>query len=234
MQDRYAGDVGDFVKIALLRALSPGLRLGVAWYRYPDEGHNDDGRHVAYLQDPDRWRHLDAPLFDGLRAMVTKRRSVRAIQDTRLLDAVFCNEDLDLRRTPAAERSRERGKWFEKVLVALDDCDLVFADPDNGLTDDEPVRRRQYTFGKRMPLGEALALAEGRTAVVYHHNSRFRGGHDLEVDHWAELLGAGTMAVRANAYSCRTFFVVNPTATIRDRAERFCHDWRDHKVRLHR
>lgn len=29
MQDRYAGDIGDYVKLALLRSLSDGHRLGV-------------------------------------------------------------------------------------------------------------------------------------------------------------------------------------------------------------
>ena len=49
MQDRYAGDVDDYVKLALLRALAPGRKLGVAWYLYPDEDHNADGRHVSYI-----------------------------------------------------------------------------------------------------------------------------------------------------------------------------------------
>ena len=33
MQDRYAGDVGDFVKLGLLCAFYPGRQLGVTWYR---------------------------------------------------------------------------------------------------------------------------------------------------------------------------------------------------------
>jgi hypothetical protein len=37
MQDRYAGDVGDYVKFALLRHLCPGRRLGIAWYLHPDQ-----------------------------------------------------------------------------------------------------------------------------------------------------------------------------------------------------
>ena len=54
MQDRYAGDLGDFLKLGLLRYLvaatdgRPALRLGVVWYRVPDEAHNADGKHVAY------------------------------------------------------------------------------------------------------------------------------------------------------------------------------------------
>ena len=31
MQNRYTGDIGDYVKLSILRALSPGYRLGVAW-----------------------------------------------------------------------------------------------------------------------------------------------------------------------------------------------------------
>jgi hypothetical protein len=36
-----------------LRALidRSGLRLGVNWYLVPDEGHNADGKYVAYLSD---------------------------------------------------------------------------------------------------------------------------------------------------------------------------------------
>jgi len=34
VQDRYAGDVGDFGKIGMLRQIaSTGLRIGINWYR---------------------------------------------------------------------------------------------------------------------------------------------------------------------------------------------------------
>ena len=37
MQDRYAGDIGDYGKLGLLRSLSrTGLRIGVNWYLTPD------------------------------------------------------------------------------------------------------------------------------------------------------------------------------------------------------
>ena len=57
MQNRYTGDVGDFGKYGLLRALclpegdrGPALRLGVVWYLTSDESHNNDGRHIGYLE----------------------------------------------------------------------------------------------------------------------------------------------------------------------------------------
>ena len=65
VQNRYVGDIGDYLKLGILRALLPGHRLGVAWWLYPDENHNRDGRHVGYLQRPNRWRHFDPALFDA-------------------------------------------------------------------------------------------------------------------------------------------------------------------------
>ena len=54
MQDQYVGDVGDFVKYGLLRAISEGKHLGVAWYLRADRG-------TSYLQQPEKWRCRDRP-----------------------------------------------------------------------------------------------------------------------------------------------------------------------------
>ncbi|MER9223159.1 hypothetical protein NKI48_30580 [Mesorhizobium sp. M0644] len=133
----------------------------------------------------------------------------------------------------ASSRSAARDTWFKKACSRLSGCELVFADPDNGLVDDEEWRRRTVGFGKQMPMAEALALSKGRCAVIYHHNSRFKGGHDAEVDHWLRQLGMPALAVRATAYSCRTFFIINPDSEIVERTIEFCRRWVNHKVRLH-
>jgi hypothetical protein len=232
MQDRYAGDIGDYVKLALLRALSGNMKLGVAWYLYPNEGHNEDGKHTAYLRNPTSWRKLDPCLFDSLQDVVGNGRSVAALERCSGLNAVYSGEKLKTYELGPGLRSEARTAWFSRVQEDLRDCDLIFADPDNGLTDDRPVRRTSKKFGKQLPLQEALSLSANRTAVIYHHNSRFKGGHDAEVEHWRAQLGSGTLAVRANAFSCRTFFIINPAEPIRARAEMFCDIWRDHKVRL--
>ena len=54
MQDRYVGDIGDFAKYGLLRALGRRRRLGVAWYRRtePDPPNANDGRHTDYGLNP--------------------------------------------------------------------------------------------------------------------------------------------------------------------------------------
>ena len=67
MQNRYAGDVGDFGKFSLIRSLFayPEYSIGVIWYQYPDESHNGDGRHTKYLHNP-KYKHCDQELVDGL------------------------------------------------------------------------------------------------------------------------------------------------------------------------
>ncbi|MBQ4249668.1 MAG: hypothetical protein II705_06450, partial [Clostridia bacterium] len=65
MQDRYAGDVGDYGKFALLRAMeAQGLKVGVNWYlakTLPSEIH-DDGKYRI----PAQYENLDPELSAAL------------------------------------------------------------------------------------------------------------------------------------------------------------------------
>lgn len=232
MQDRYAGDVGDFVKLGLLRALAPGRQLGVAWYRYQDEDHNGDGRHITYLDEPDRYEHLDPILFRHLRNITREARSINSLLPV-LGSVISSDESVDSSPIPPSERRDWRSAWFNRALEKLSPCDLIFADPDNGIIDDIDQRKGRAKFGKQMPLAEVQELARGRCVVIYHHNTRRRGGHDAEVDHWFDQIGMPGLAVRASAYSPRTFFVLNPDEETQDRVRGFCRSWADLRVRLH-
>lgn len=233
MQDRYSGDIGDFVKLALLRTLSVGKRLGVAWYLHPDEGGNNDGRHVAYLEDSKKWRGIDSELFDALKMMVDgNKRSIASI----IASGVIPAQSHTVRMVPPQdwrERATWRENWFLELVRRMDGADLVFADPDNGLVDDERRRLGKKTHCKSITLSEARMLAEGRTAIIYHHNTRRKGGHDVEVDYWLDQLALPAFAIRATMYSCRTFFVLNPTQELQHRAQQFCQRWPENKVRVH-
>lgn len=94
MQDRYVGDVGDFVTYGLLRVLcAAGTgRLGVVWYLVADETHNADGRHVTYLQAGNRigkqLRVCDPSLFDALLGIVeSEQRRVHSVERSDVLPA---------------------------------------------------------------------------------------------------------------------------------------------------
>lgn len=116
-----------------MSALSPGLELGVAWYLYPDEGHNSDGKHVQYLRDPQRWRQLDPELFDALKDIVAGNRSVSAVETSGLIDAKFSNRPLDHDDHHHSVRAKSRDEWFARVQEDLTDCDLFFALQAKGL-----------------------------------------------------------------------------------------------------
>lgn len=136
MQNCYAGDIGDYVKYGLLRALTHGHSLGVAWYLYPDED-NNDGQHIDYLNRPQEWRKYDCELFDTLYNIVNGegKRRVSAIEESGILGtAVFSGEVLE------PSKSREwRLNWFKDVQAELKNCDVIFADPDNSLREDNKL-----------------------------------------------------------------------------------------------
>ena len=231
MQDRYVGDIGDFVKYGLLRAIRGEKSLGVAWYLHPNAGPVGDGRHTAYLCDPDEWRHLDADLFDALGKLIPDRRSVTNIQESGILgDAAFAADRLAVDDIKIRDRERWRHQWFDRIRCQLADCDLVFADPDNGLVPDDRFRPARKVDAKRIPLSEAMALAEGRTAVIYHHNTRHRGGHRAEILWWKDQLPGGTLAYYWRRVSNRTFFIINPDDEVRRRVREFMNRWGDRGV----
>ncbi len=228
MQDRYVGDVGDFVKYGLLRAIRGTKLLGVAWYLHPNAGPLGDGRRTGYLQHPDEWRHLDAELFDALKKLTGDRRSVANIQQSGILgDAAFAADRLVLAGVKARDRERWRHQWVDRIKRQLAGCNLVFADPDNGLVPNDRFRPTRQVNAKRIPLAEAIALAEGRTAVIYHHNTRRRGGHLDEIRWLKNQLPHRTMAYYWRRVSNRTFFIINPDAEIRWRLLEFVNRWGD-------
>ena len=57
MKDQYFGDINDYRKYGILRALqSKGLgTLLVAWMLTPDDS-SRDGEFRSYLEDPATWR----------------------------------------------------------------------------------------------------------------------------------------------------------------------------------
>lgn len=230
MQDRYSGDVGDYVKLSILRALAPGRRLGVGWWLFPDETHNGDGRHVGYLNDPAAWRDFDPATFDHLQGLVSSgQRTVGALESEALLPgAIYFRDAIPTVGAPAARRAA-RSKWFKTLGAALDPCDLVFLDPDNGL-ETRRFNPGQAKAGKSVALAELAALRRpGRTLLVYHHQTRMRGGHSFELEHWgARLRACGFSqvdALRASAFSARAFFLLDGAPELRARAAALCGRW---------
>lgn len=226
MQDQYVGDVGDFAKFGLLRAISAGKCLGVAWYLHPQAG--SDGKRTEYLLRPEEFRHLDAALFDELKKLRSSNDlSVRAVEKSDILEnAIFADDQLAIADIKVRDRASWRRKWFEQVEGQLSGCELVFADPDNGLFPDNTFKPTRKESTKRIPLTEAMALAQkGRPAIFYHHNTRFPGGHREEIRCWKSQLPGCSHAFYWRRWSNRTFFIVNADEKIRSRLQSFAKRW---------
>lgn len=233
MQNRYVADIGDYVKFAILRVLAPGRDLGVAWWLFPDENHNADGSHRKYLERPHEWRHFDPELFDALLEIdKEKRHDVRALEKATILpNAVFASDPVPCEVRPFSLRPEKRGIWLEGIKIKLQDSNLVFLDPDNGIAP-ERLRLTRHRAGKSVTIEEINALQENnRAMVVYHHQTRCKGGHLCEIYDLAKRLRKSGLyvsgALRAKPWSPRVFFILNGDKELHDRAKSIAERWED-------
>lgn len=170
MQDRYAGDVGDFLKLGLLRTLTrdSGFRLGINWYRVYDETHNADGKHTTYLNRSNQLhaalRACDPALMTQLAAVVAQGRSIAALEASGALPPNSTTYAEHVGKHPDA-----RPIWHQDALQRLAGCDVVFTDPDNGMRGKSAgAKTVKYALLHEL----ADYTARGQSVVVYHHADR--------------------------------------------------------------
>ena len=203
MQNRYVGDVGDFGKYGLLRSLigvgaaedtGQSLRLGVAWYLYPDESHNSDGKYTGYLlhntDSHARFRKCDPALYDALHRLVSENnRRVAAVRSCGILpgDTTYFERPLAyVREQTRVSRQATRDDWLQSALTTTANADVIFVDPDNGISNTmDPLLKNgpKYVF-----MDDLRQFAEkGQSLIIYHHLGR-RGTAIEQIKHWASVL----------------------------------------------
>lgn len=171
MQDRYAGDVGDFGKFGLLRQMaSAGLKIGINWYYNdrPEENINDDGKHIGYLNNK-AFQNCDDELIDVLRNIVGGNRSVAALEEADLIpNARYYSAALK----PGNSPDFSRDAWHRNSMEAFADSDIIFCDPDNGLL----VKSVSPTCAKSVKYATENELAayysSGKSVMLYNHRCR--------------------------------------------------------------
>jgi len=227
MQDRYTGDVGDFGKYGLLRALrgkgATALRLGVIWYRTDESiveaDSANDGKHIGYLRSDraHKYRPCDPSLYDQLQGIVARNdRRVASVEETGALGAgtVFFSDYVPGPKKDAsgAERAVPRRRWAIESRLATAECDLVFLDPDNGLeTESTPITRAKAP--KYVYFEEVQQLYNrGQSVVIYHHLAR-NGKHSQQIADWQERLLSHVqpeevLALRFRRGTARAYFIV--------------------------
>lgn len=171
MQDRYAGDIGDYGKIALLKALqAQGLSVGVNWYKTdaPESEKNPDG---SYKQDdgkyaiPEKYRCCDQILAEKLLNIFhSNNRSISALEEDDLIPgAIYYNEPVT---------ANNRSTWHKTALEKLRPADIVFLDPDNGMlvksVGKGSIRSVKYTFYEEVH----DYINQSQNVLIYNHRSR--------------------------------------------------------------
>jgi hypothetical protein len=225
VQDRYAGDAGDFLKLGLMRHLAastngggPGLVVGLNWYLAPDEGHNADGKHIAYLRPANR-QHAslaacDPELILCLAHVAAGDRSVEALESS---GALPHGSPTHAERLDPTWSSTRRLDWHRRALRALAGADVVFTDPDNGLCS-VPGKPRLHKYSL---LSELVDYARrGQSLIAYQHAGRSLRA-ELQARQRLDQLATGVGqepvgAIIARRGSCR-FFLVTATAAQRTR-----------------
>ena len=236
MQNRYVGDIGDFGKLGLLRALSSkGLSIGVNWYLADDESHNGDGRHVDYLAKA-KYRVCDEALWDALNHIVTSnQRETAAIERSGILSATYYSVPIACACGNKAERLERRKSWHLNALMALRGIDVVYVDPDNGLM--VPSGQGTAKMGKYVEAREiADYYRQGSSVIYYQHKARIQDVeyamqfHNLLSDIGipeARGLGLKFISTSQRFY----FFVIQPRheSIIRDCVEQMLTtEWKKH------
>jgi hypothetical protein len=246
VQDRYVGDIGDFGKYGLLRALcGDRLSLGVVWYLVPDEDRPGDGAHVGYL-DPTptnlhRFRRCDPALYNTLGEIVRSgRRCVASVreydvlpEDTTFYDKVLSFEGIG--RAAVSRRLEHRKAWAWDALAATRGCDVVFADPDNAL---EPagIKPSQDKGPKYAYFNELVPYLDRDQSLVVYHSLHYGAPRENQVRERLSQVGdqlgrSFALLYRPNAR--RAFFVIPSEAhrgILHERAERFARGpcWSQH------
>jgi hypothetical protein len=176
VKDQYTGDVNDYLKYALLRALAgahPGT-LRICWMLTAPDGRADGGR-LTYLDDPEAFGELDPEVFGALGAIVRGgKRAVTAVQDAAVLGSASFHAGL------LSDEPERRERYFAGIWPALGADDLVFFDPDNGLQVTSVARGRRnsckYLYWEELE----QALAERRSVCVYQHFPRVQRAPYIE------------------------------------------------------
>ena len=166
MKNQYFGDINDYRKYGLLRAIiaATDLRPLVAWMLTPDDG-GRDGNLTAYLEAPNRWESHDQTLFRELKRLISsdQERNVALLEATRLLErsAYFSAVVPD-------DKDGRKG-WFSRLQQCAESHDFVFLDPDNGLEVKSRPRRRRNS-SKYLHWEEVDALwSSGKSLLIYQH-----------------------------------------------------------------
>lgn len=173
MRDDFVGNIGDYGKYGLMRALTgvyppqeSRLSLGIIWYR-TDRRRSRSG-NFDYLGQEDKYEDCDRDLFAAMREIDDNSRRLESIEASQIL-----GRDSRFFYDPVPQEKSERDHWFASALSHVQTQDMILLDPDTGLkaTGGFPSRKEASIDELRR------VIDAGKVAVVYHHHEGFPMQH---------------------------------------------------------
>ena len=196
MRDAYVGNLGDFAKYSLLRALTgrpekseQPLPLHTVWFRVRNDmpPEPSTGRGWDYLRHPDRFKVCDRRLFECLTGF--GRPEERSLDRVRRSDILPPGTRFRPEKVPdcyhARDRRAAREAWTREMVskVASQPCRIVFLDPDVGLAPTSLETRASPRHVYPCEVNRFLESDPDWTLVVYQSLQRNRSSRPLE--RWA-------------------------------------------------
>ena len=219
MKNQYFGDINDYRKYGLLRALTAATPLNclVAWMLTPDDG-STSGQFIKYLDEAHRWQHHDPELYNGLQSLMTRTqdRGVRLIERTNLLpNTRYYSEAVP-------DDGHSRMSWLDGLIQESKTADLVFLDPDNGMeVKSKPFGRKHSSKFAYWHEVERL-WSEGKSILIYQHFIREK--RDLFTQRMLQKLQEMTPGSQVTGYSTANVFFM---AALQPTHHEHNDDWRD-------
>jgi hypothetical protein len=236
MQNRYVGDIGDYSKFVLINNLFNDKKVGIIWYLYPNEG-NGDGKFRNY----ENYDLNDKEIVNIMKKFSEVEEDKRNIQELENefngFDLTFFNEciDKDCNSFFSNYKKREeyRKEWFKKALDKVKDCDVVFADPDNGTEIKiKSCPLESVARGKYILLDEIEQLFKNHKIImIYQHFERFKGHKkcidekEIEIRNQLKNYEFYFYAIKFKKKSPRAYLILSKE-NLKGKIEEFCNKFK--------
>ena len=169
MKHQYFGDISDYKKYGVLRAVTNNgkLKLLVCWMLTPSDLRTD-GNNNDYLQKANEWRHHEPDIFDFLydSVVVKKTKDLGLVEKHNIVPGTaYFNEIL-------LDNLSNRETYFQKLEYVAKDYDLIFFDPDNGIATSSMIKggksSSKYIFWDEIE----KFWTRGHSLLIYQHFPR--------------------------------------------------------------
>lgn len=232
MNDCYAGDIGDFCKYGLLRAIfktTNDKKLGINWYQ-TDLGKK--GKHYAYLEFNNKLgrtiKMFDETLYNSLSPF--NDPSYRKIENVEGINILPKNT---IPFNDFVPEKPERKSWHKRALQHLNKADIVFLDPDNGIE----IGSNPFSI-EHVRLEELIDYyVRGKSVIFYSHRPRFENTIKFN-NRFSVLNGhfehSNIRRIRTPRGGQRDYcFILRPEhKTINTRLDAFLNKWKPHFIEV--